>query len=296
MKKSVILVLCLLFSCSCVFSNEITEDYFDIAANYTTYGQYKEAFQYLNKILEIEPSNYDALELKNVLLRVTNPQAKSYLCTNNKNINNAFELKKQGEQDKMISALSLNSNDFWSCYLLADFYFNKRDYANAAEYYKKAISLKPNYAQSYLGLAQSYARIKDNQAALTNINKYLSYNQNSDFAYAVRAELNLQSGNLVQAQNDINKALDIEENISYLLIEAKILYAKGEYQNAKDKLTLLSKNVQTSEVYKYIGLCDYALGNLPNAMLNLDKAIILSDDDNTLNTQYNEIKSKLEKK
>ena len=100
---------------------------------------------------------------------------------------------------------------------------------------------------------------------------------------------------MTEAEEDIQKALNIEENIAYLLIEAKILYYKGDYDNAKEKLNLLSRNVQTSEVYKYIGLCDYAQNNLPSALLNIDKAIILSDDDKTLNSTYNEIKSILDK-
>lgn len=296
MKKAVILILCLLLNSTLVYSNEITEDYFDIAANYATYGQYKEAGEYLNKILEIEPSNYDAVELKNVILRVTNPGAKSYLSTNNKTVNEAVSYRKQGEKTNIISTLSSSSNDFWSCYLLADFYLDNKDYNNAIQYYKKTINIKPNYAQSYLGLAQSYAGTKDYQNALSYLNKFISYHQNSDIAYAIRADIYLNLGNLTQAENDIKKAIDIEENISYLLTEAKILYTKGDFEDAKAKLNILSKNVQTSEVYKYLGLCDYALYNYTNALLNLDKAIILSEEDMTLNTTYNEIKAKLENK
>ena len=100
---------------------------------------------------------------------------------------------------------------------------------------------------------------------------------------------------LAEAQDDIQKALEIEENISYLLIEAKILYYKGNYDDAREKLNLLSRNIQTSEVYKFLGLCDYAQNNLPSALLNIDKAIILSDDDKELNSTYNNIKATLDK-
>ena len=54
--------------------------------------------------------------------------------------------------------------------------------------------------------------------------------------------------------------------------------------------------MQTAEVYKYLGLCDYALHNYASALLNIDKAIILSDDDKNLNSKYDGIKSELEKK
>ena len=106
--------------------------------------------------------------------------------------------------------------------------------------------------------------------------------------------MNLNSLN--EAENDIKKALSIDENLSCLLIEAKILYLKGDYKTAREKLNILTSNMQTAEVYKYLGLCDYALHNYASALLNIDKAIILSDDDKNLNSKYDEIKSELEKK
>ena len=146
-----------------------------------------------------------------------------------------------------------------------------------------------------MGLAQSYYDLGDFKNAVNYADKYLSYNQKSDIAYALRAQANMEMNYLIEAQDDIKKALDIEENISYLLIDAKIAYYRGNYDDARDKLNLLSRNVQTSEVYKYIGLCDYAQNDLSNALLNIDKAIILSDDDKDLNLKYNEIKSELDK-
>ena len=94
----------------------------------------------------------------------------------------------------------------------------------------------------------------------------------------------------------IETALNIEENISYLLLKAKILYYKGNYDDARYMLNLLSRNVQTSEVYKFIGLCDYAQNDYKNAMLNFDKAIILSDEDKSIISTYNNIKSTLEQR
>lgn len=58
-------LLCLIFPCIAVSSSEITEDYFDIATNYCTYGQYNDAIIYLDKILQLEPNNNDAKDLKN---------------------------------------------------------------------------------------------------------------------------------------------------------------------------------------------------------------------------------------
>lgn len=293
MKKFIL--LCLIFPCLAVCANEVTEDYFDIASDYATYGKYSDAMIYVDKILQIEPNNADAKDLKNTLIRVTNPNAKSYLTYNDKTIQQAQQYKKQGERNKQISTLASATNDFWSIFLLAQYYRDNGDYNNAISYFQKATNLKPDYSQNYLGLAQCYSEMGDYKNAVNNLNKYIGYNQNSDIAYALRANANLNLNSLSEAEDDIKRALEIEENISYLLIEAKILYYKGNYDDAREKLNLLSRNIQTSEVYKYLGLCDYAQNNLTSALLNIDKAIILSDDDKELNSMYNDIKATLDK-
>lgn len=293
MKKFIL--LCLIFPCLSVCASELTEDYFDIAADYATYGKYNEAMVYVDKILQLEPNNIDAKDLKNTLVRVTNSNAKSYLTYNDKNIQQAQQYKKSGDKTKQLSTLASATGDFWSMFILAQTYRENGDYKNAINYFQKANSLKPDYSQSYLGLAQCYSAMMDYKNAINYLNKYIGYNPNSDVAYALRADANMNMNYLAEADEDIRHALDIEENISYLLIEAKILYYKGNYDDARDKLNLLSRNIQTSEVYKFLGLCDYAQGNLTSALLNIDKAIILSDDDKTLNSTYNDIKSILDK-
>lgn len=293
MKKA--LLLFLMFLCIPVSANELTEDYLDIATNYCTYGKYEDAIVYINKILQIEPNNTEAKELKNTLLRIQNPEIQSYLTSVNQTLSKAFSFKKSGDRKKQLDTLSSMPNDFWANYFLAE-YYRENDLDKSIFYYQKAIELKPNYSQSYLGLAKAYLDNKQFQNAVDALNKYLTYNPNSDIAYALRADCYMNMNYLSDAYEDIKKALKIEENISYLLIEAKILYYKGDYDDAREKLNLLSRNVQTSEVYKLIGLCDYAQKDYKNALLNLDKAIILSDDDKTLNSTYNDIKQILEKR
>ena len=290
------ILLCLIFPCLGVCANEITEDYLDIATNYATFGQYREAQEYINKILQIEPSDSEAKELKNALLRIQNPTIESYLTTTNGNLRQAFLAKKDGNRNGMLYTLNSSQNDFWSNYFLAEYYRDNKNPQNAIQFYKKAIQLKPNYSQSYLGISRAFIDTKDYNSAIENLDKYISYNKNSDIAYAMRAEAKMNLNYILEAQEDIETALNIEENISYLLLKAKILYYKGDYDNARYMLNLLSRNVQTSEVYKFIGLCDYAQNDYKNAMLNLDKAIILSDEDKSIISTYNNAKSMLEKR
>ena len=53
-------------------------------------------------------------------------------------------------------------------------------------------------------------------------------------------------------------------------------------------------DIQTSKIYQYMGLCDIAKQDYMSALMNIDKAIILSDDDEYLENKYNEIKEILE--
>ena len=145
----------LIFPCLCAFSNEITEDYFDIATNYATYGKYNDAIIYIDKILQIEPYNTDAKELKNTLLRLNNPNIQSYLTSKNATLNKAFSEKKIGNTEEQISSLMSLPNDFWSNYFLAE-YYRENNLEKSIYYYQKSIELKPNYSQSYLGLAIAY--------------------------------------------------------------------------------------------------------------------------------------------
>ena len=293
MKK--LFLLCLVFPCLFVCANEIVEDYIDIATNYCTHGNYKEAQVYLDKALQIEPANVEVNELKAVLSRIVTVNTKSYLTSTDKNIDLAYSYKKAGNKDKQIAELSKNPTSFWANYLLAEHYRDMRDFQKAQYYYEQAKTLKPNYSQCYLGLAKVYIEKKEYQNAIDNLDKYLSYNKNADIAYALKAEANMNLNNLAEAQKDIKKALNVDENISYLFIEAKILYHQGYYDDAREKLQILSRNVQTSEVYKYIGLCDYAQNDYANALLNLNKAIILSEDDKNLISTYNNVKAILSK-
>lgn len=289
-----------MISSSAIYANELTEDYFDIAVNYCIEGNYNEANIYINKILAIEPNNNDAKNLKTTLARINDPKSLSYISNHNNQVKISTDFKKLGNKNKeletLTNSLKNNSNNYWTSYMLAEFYRKNNDTNNAIAYYKKTLNLKPNFSQCYLDIALMYLINKEYNTALQNINKYIEINPNTDIAYAIRSKINLNTSNINEAKKDIQKALQINDDISYRLIEAKITFAEKNYSLARQQFENLSKNIKTSEIYKYLGLCDYELGNWTSALLNLDKAIILSDEDKTLDLKYNEIKNKLEKK
>ncbi len=131
---------------------------------------------------------------------------------------------------------------------------------------------------------------KNFQGAKNNLDTYLNKQPKSDFAFMLRAKTNLNLGEPQSALRDIKSAESIYSNPEYLLTEAIILAEIGKYEPAKKILTKLSENIQTYLVFKYLGICDYKLGDYKNAVMNFDRAIILFEDDKTILPMYNSAK------
>lgn len=286
------LFLSLLF-CSAQ-ANEITEDYFDIATNYCIEGNYIEAANYLDKILLIEPENKNVQDLRNGLKHIIQGNNTSFILSKSPAVQKAVNAKKSGNRELELSALS-SGNDFWAYYFLGEYYKNTKNYSQAVTYYIKSVNAKPTFIQCYLQIAVCYFELKNYEQSVSYLNQYLKANPQDDFAYALRARAKANMNNNSEALNDILTAVALENSIDYRFMEGKILYSMKRYEQAKQKLEALTDEIQTSEIYKYIGLSNYELGNYTEALINLDKAIILSDDDKTLSVRYNEMKSRIEK-
>ncbi|MBP3925044.1 tetratricopeptide repeat protein [bacterium] len=298
MRKILILVL-ILFFCTCRvnFANEMAEDYVDMATSYAASGQYKDALDFVNKALAVSGNDAEILQLKNTLVGILNPGFQSILTSANPYLHTVRNAYKQGNKTQVIEILkeNVNKGNHWAAYILGNTYSNMNDYLNAIAYYQKALYLKPDFQPVYLSMASAQVYSTQYDAALKNLNTYLTYRPNSDTASALKAECLLNLKRYPEALDNINKALSISDNAEYRLIKGKILYSIGYYLEARDIFEKLVNTFPTAETYADLGLCQYKLKNYANALLNLDKAIILSDDDKNLRMKYNEVRMLLEK-
>lgn len=149
-----------------------------------------------------------------------------------------------------------------------------------------------NGNEIYLQTAVSNYERKNFQQAKNNLDTYLSKQPKSDFAFMLRAKTNLNLGEPQSALRDIKSAEAIYSNPEYLLTEAIILTEMGKYEQARKILEKISENIQTYMVFKYLGACDYKLGDYKNAVMNFDRAILLFEDDKTILPMYNDAKRK----
>lgn len=280
-----------------VFSNEIEEDYFDMAASYSAEGDYASAMQYLDNILRINPSNTQAQDLKRGLTHVMSKDNKTFVSSVNPMVKQAEEYRKIGDEDKELSSLlqgTQTSNAYLAYYYLGNFYRRNYQYSKAIDAFNSSVSARPNFAQSYLAQAIVLNEIGEYNSAINPIDKYLTFNPKDDLAYAIKSRAEFSLGRLDDAKADNDKAIELNDCPEYQFDRAKILYKYGNYEESKKIFNSLLQDIQTSKIYEYMGLCDYAAGNYTSALSNIDKAIILSDDDEYLENKYNEIKKILE--
>lgn len=275
-------------------ASEVTEDYLDIATNYCIEGNYKDAVVYLDKILFVEPDNKTVQDLKNGLQQIIQGKNTSFILPKSNAVKNAVNSKKSGDKLNELAALKAG-NDYWAYYFTGQYFLENGEYNQAISFFIKSVNSKPSFSQCYLKIAVCYFELGNFKQALTYLNQYLKINPQDDFAYALKArcEANLDIND--EALSDILTAIALENSIDNRFLEGKILYNMRRYEQAKEKLEKLTDEIQTAEIYKYIGLCYAELGNYNEALNNLDKSIILFDDDKTVNTKYNEIKSKIRK-
>jgi tetratricopeptide (TPR) repeat protein len=301
MKKfllSVILIILASFNFP-VFSSEIEEDYLDIAGDYCVIGEYARSMEYLDKILTINPNNKTARDLKSGLTHIMSGDKKSYVSAVNPLVKDAQEQKRrgnsQGEYEALLKGTEV-SNSYLAYYYLGNFYRDRKDFVKALNAYNSALSARPDFAQAYLASGIILFNIGKYDSALNPLDKYLTFIPDDDLAYAIKSRAEFQLGMLGNSQIDNNKAIELNDCPEYQFDRAKILYKLGDYSSSKQLFTKLLTDIQTSKIYEYIGFCDLAMEDYMSALMNIDKALILSDDDEYLENKYNEIKKILETK
>ncbi|MBO6256825.1 hypothetical protein J6N69_02155, partial [bacterium] len=125
--KRFLLLLCIIISSLMlpVAANEIEDDYLDIAANYCVVGDYNSAMKYLDKILQINPSNKHAADLKSGLNHVITKDNKSFIDNVSPQVRQAMEYKRIGDETREWNTLvkaTEDNNSYLAYYYLGHFY------------------------------------------------------------------------------------------------------------------------------------------------------------------------------
>lgn len=294
MRKFALSGLIMLTLCSPVLAddNEMIEDYMDIVSNDCILGDYRDAVTYLDRVIKLAPNNPTYPKLKELLYQLGTRHQTSFITGYNADLDKAMAYKRVGDRvnEGNVLKTSAKGSNFWVYSYLGDYYRENKEYTQAIDAYFTAYQIEPSFTQALLAIAVCY--LDSGQYELVNepIKRFLYQNQQSDIAYAIRAKAYYALGQITDAETEIVTAIALNNDDEYQLLYGQILYKRGNYNKAITVLSKLAENIKTSDVFKYLGLSYLEKKEYSNAMLNLDKAIILSNDDPELNQKYNEIK------
>ena len=109
---------------------------------------------------------------------------------------------------------------------LGDLYVRRGEYQKAVEEFKKAIELKPNYADAYHNLANIYHQLGKNDLAEENYKKALEFNPFLWQSHQNLAAIFFNQGKTREALEELKKAIEIFPQNPELYVNLGIIYQK----------------------------------------------------------------------
>ena len=156
------------------------------------------------------------------------------------------------------------------------------------------ISVGSNIPQAYFSRAfiETF-RLRDHRAALENVNVALSLNPSYADALGLKASILTFLQKPEEALKTLARAKELNPNFSveYLQIEAIAFLMLGQWEAAKNTSSIAVERLPESANSRINLICaDFYLGNIDDALWNLEELIIINPDFDLSRVNFNENK------
>ena len=220
-------------------------------------GDLSKAEKVYNQILNIEPENFDALQLKATLLY----QSKKY-----KEALNFFN-----------AAINLNA-DFAPLHKNHGNTLKKLNRLDEALFsYKRAIQLQPDSAELYNNIGKIYEELKHFDDALLNYNKAIELKSSYAEAFFNRATVLNKLENFNEALKNYDKAIELKSD--YFTAYSNRGIVLHDLERFDEAINSFNKAIQLkddyAEAYNFRGVALLYLARFNEACKSYDKAIQL---------------------
>ena len=187
----------------------------------------------------------------------------------------------RGEHDRAVlsyaQAIALDPNFVLAYCARGGSWLALKDYRQAQTDYTTALKLSPAFAVADGGLAQVYYQLGEYQAALVACSRAIQRDpENLEFVHC-RALINKKIGDTAGILGDCKFILERQPNdISARWLNSRAHFETGNYQlaifNFNQYLNLRNDDFYA---YYYRGICYERLGNLAQALIDLDRPIVI---------------------
>mgnify|MGYP000890872630 CR=1 FL=1 len=178
------------------------------ASQFLLNGYYQEAIEQYSLAITLEPENGKAFE----------ERAKSYEKTGN--------LPEAANDYRNAAVLGITPPE--NFFKAAQLYYNAKQYHDALPLTVKSVELQPRFYEAYVLQSQVCIEIADYDLGLLAAEKAIGI-KNTAYAYYLKGTCAAELGNLVQAEQDLEKAIIKDK----MLMEAFLQLAKVQLKNNK---------------------------------------------------------------
>jgi len=177
-------------------------------------------------------------------------------------------------------------------------YLRNNDLKNAEIYFKKTITINPEYTSAYTNLANILLMQQEFDTSLYYYNKAIEYSIENARVYTDRANLFIQQKNYSNAISDCNKALNINSKFCRAFVIRAIVYcytdslnlARTDYNNVNELCPSEIPKIDIefdkyADYYNKLGIRSGKLGKLDSAIIFFNKSLKLKPENK--NTKMN---------
>ena len=305
MKKIFIMILILILYISPAFSDELSDDYFDIAKNYIELGETTKALEYVNYVLLINPKHSGAIKLKDKLIpQETNDDLSrtAIIMSRQKSLsdlaildipkidkykieNTSEYYNKQGKQfylneeydsaiQSFFRAISIDNKNYIAYNNLGLTYWMKNNLDSAEKYFKKSAQISKYYPQPYINLALLYKQKGDMDKHFTYLKKALDVNPDNCWTYYLIGDYYSSINNYAASIPYYIDAIDINPTFQPPYLALGISYFKTDKyeQSIAAVKNYLELNQNSDFAYSVLAKNYYIMGDYPSAKRFMSKA------------------------
>ncbi len=149
--------------------------------------------------------------------------------------------------------------------------------AEAEQYYRRAVDLKPDFWQNHSALGNFYLSRAEYEKAKAQYQKVIELRPNSDIGHNNLAAVHLSVGNLEEAKAALEKAIEIQPTFAGFTNLGVVHYSLKEYEKAAEQFRRATELADDVRPWSNLGDAQRQLGKRDEAEQAYRKAIELSE-------------------